>query len=124
MGEPLILLAESDFLQAEADVRGILNQDATTDFNNGILASFTYLYEGPDNDPTNLIGGDPVADVATYATANSTSYLVNFSLATTTAQQTEAIITQKYIALNFIHGQEAWSEYRRTGIPGKFTNGN
>ena len=66
MGEPLILLAESDFLQAEADVRGILNQDATTDFNNGILASFTYLYEGPDNDPTNLIGGDPVADVATY----------------------------------------------------------
>jgi hypothetical protein len=42
---------------------------------------------------------------------------VNFDLATTTDQKTEAIITQKYIAMNFINGEEAWSEYRRTGYP-------
>ncbi len=48
MGEPLMLLAESDFLQAEADLRGILSGTAATDFNNGILASFTYLYELPN----------------------------------------------------------------------------
>jgi|SRR5690348_280821 len=115
MGEPIMLLAESDFLQAEADVRGILSGDAATDFDNGIVASFTYLYK----DPTNSVasGMDPVADAQAYMGANSGSYLVNFSLATTAAQQTEAIITQKYIALNFIHGQEAWSEYRRTGYP-------
>jgi hypothetical protein len=114
MGEPLMLLAESDFLQAEADVRGILSQNDSTDFYNGILASFTYLYEGPTG---TLLAGDPVADAATYESQNSASYLVNYTLATSTAQKTEAIITQKYIALNFINGQEAWSEYRRTGYP-------
>jgi hypothetical protein len=115
MGEPLILLAEADFLQAEADVRGILGGNAATDFNNGILASFTYLYELPNL--TLAPNMDPVADEATYLANNAGSYLVNFSLATTTAQQTEAIITQKYIAMNFINGGEAWSEYRRTGYP-------
>lgn len=115
MGEPLILLAESDFLQAEADVRGILSQDAATDFNNGIVASFTYLYELPSGSIAS--GMDPVADAQAYMDANSGSYLVNYSLATTTAEQIEAIITQKYIALNFINGEEAWSEYRRTGYP-------
>ncbi len=115
MGEPLMLLAESDFLQAEADIRGILNGDAKTDFNNGILASFTYLYKTDDNSVS--ASKSPAEDDLAYHAENSGSYLVNFDLATTVAQQTEAIITQKYIALNFIHGQEAWSEYRRTGYP-------
>ena len=120
MGEPLILLAESDFLQAEADVRGILNQDAATDFDNGIEASFRYLYKSPSN--TVAPGMNPVADAQAYMAANSNSYLVNFSLASTTAEKIEAIITQKYIALNFINGEEAWSEYRRTGYPKTATN--
>ncbi|HEV2354524.1 MAG TPA: SusD/RagB family nutrient-binding outer membrane lipoprotein, partial [Puia sp.] len=113
MGEPLMLLAESDFLQAEADVRGILTGNAATDFNNGIVASFTYLYKLPNL--TIAPGMDPVGDAAAYEAANSGSYLVNFSLATTAAQQIEAIITQKYIANNYINGEESWSEYRRTG---------
>lgn len=116
MGEPLMLAAESYFLQAEADVRGILNGTAKTDFLNGIEASFNYLYLLPD-DKTLASGMDPVGDAATYESTNSGSYLVNFDLATTTAMQTEAIITQKYIALNFINSQEAWNEYRRTGYP-------
>lgn len=115
MGEPLILLAESDFLQAEADVRGILNQNAGDDFNDGILASYTYLYKTPSN--TVKSGVSPEDSVAKYKEQNSASYLVNFSLATTTDQKIESIITQKYIALNFINGEEAWSEYRRTGYP-------
>ncbi len=122
MGEPLILLAESDFLQAEAAVRGILPGGvaaAKEDFNKGILASFNYLEELPNLALPTINGAlaNPAADVATYQAANSTSYLVNFDLATSTAQQIEAIITQKYIAMNFISGQEAWSEYRRTGYP-------
>jgi hypothetical protein len=115
MGEPLILLAESDFLQAEADVRGILSQNAATDFDNGIVASFTYLYKLSAGSVAP--GMNPVADAQTYMATNSGSYLVNYSLATTTAEQIEAIITQKYIALDFINGEEAWSEYRRTGYP-------
>jgi hypothetical protein len=113
MGEPLMLLAESDFLMAEADLRGILGGTAATDFNNGIAASFNYLEEGPSLTP---VLSAPT-DAANYQAANSTSYLANFGLATTTAQKTEAIITQKYIAMNFINGGEAWSEYRRTGYP-------
>ncbi|QES89806.1 SusD/RagB family nutrient-binding outer membrane lipoprotein [Rhizosphaericola mali] len=119
MGEPLMLLAESDFLQAEADVRGILTQDAKSDFNKGIAASFNYLYKLP----TNILesGLDPAADATSYITKNSTSYLANFDIATTTAEKIEAIITQKYIALDFINGAEAWNEYRRTGYPATST---
>jgi hypothetical protein len=115
MGEPLLLLAESDFLQAEAALRGIISGSDATLFNNGVTASFRYLYKTPNNSVAT--GMNPAADAATYFSANSTNYLTNYSLAVTTAQKTEAIITQKYIALNFIHGQEAWSEYRRTGYP-------
>lgn len=115
MGEPLILLAESDFLQAEADVRGILSGTAEDDFNNGIVASFRYLFKNPSN--TVAAGMSPEDSATKYMTQNASSYLVNFSLATTTAKKIEAIITQKYIALNFINGEEAWSEYRRTGYP-------
>jgi hypothetical protein len=42
---------------------------------------------------------------------------VNFDLATTTPQKIEAIITQKYIANNFIASHESYNEYRRTGFP-------
>jgi hypothetical protein len=113
-GQPLLLAAESYFLQAEADIRGIVSGTAKTNFVNGITASFNYLYKLSNG---TLKYTTAAADATTYISNNSTSYLANFDLATTPAQQLEAIITQKYIALNFIHGQEAWSEYRRTGYP-------
>ncbi len=56
-------------------------------------------------------------DASSYATSNAGNYLADYSSATTTAQKLEAIITQKYIALNFIHSHEGWNEYRRTGYP-------
>lgn len=118
MGEPIMLAAESYFLQAEAAVRGISTGSSLTAkqaFNDGILASFKYLYELPNL--TMPQGMDYAADEATYLSDNVSSYLVNFDLATSTDQQTEAIITQKYIALNFIHSSEGWNEYRRTGYP-------
>jgi hypothetical protein len=86
---------------------------AKTLFNAGISASFNYLYMKPDG----TISGSPTADAAAYIAANNTSFLVNFDLATTTAQQIEAIITQKYIALNMVNSDEAWNEYRRTHYP-------
>lgn len=113
-GYPAFLAAESYFLQAEAVVRGILTSgDAKTLFNDGIKASFKYLYALPGG----TLQGDPDADAEEYISENDGSKLVNFDLATTAAQKTEAIITQKYIALNFIHGHEAWNEYRRTHYP-------
>ncbi|MFT4203498.1 MAG: SusD/RagB family nutrient-binding outer membrane lipoprotein [Chitinophagaceae bacterium] len=119
MGMVLMTAAESYFLQAEAQMRGIISGDDATSFNSGIEASFHYLYELASG--TVATGYDYETDAATYITTNTSSYLVNYSLATTTAQKLEAIITQKYIALNMINSDEGWNEYRRTGYPASGT---
>ena len=110
---PILTAAESYFLQAEAAVRGIITGDAKTLFENGITSSFKYLYLKEDG--TSI--GNATADVATYLADNSTSPLVNFSLATTDEQKIEAIITQKYIAMNMVNSDVAWNDYRRTLYP-------
>ncbi|MBF9251823.1 SusD/RagB family nutrient-binding outer membrane lipoprotein [Pontibacter sp. 172403-2] len=116
MGQPIILASESDFLQAEAYLKGYLVGDAQTAYHNGIENSFRYLYKNVTNSVEP--GYDPVNDAIAYTdTVNVENPLVNFELAASQEQKLEAIITQKYIALNFIHGFEAWNEYRRTGYP-------
>jgi hypothetical protein len=113
--QPLILLADSYFLQAEGAMKGLITGDAKAMFDAGIAASYRYLYKNS----TNAIpaGKNPATDAAAYQAANSSKYLANYNLATTDAQRLEAIITQKYIALNMVFGDEAWNEYRRTGYP-------
>lgn len=121
-GLPIFLASETYFLLAEAALYGHeLSGSSSTNFEKGILASFTYL----EKNATNALatGQVPATDAANYKTENSTNYLVNYALAATTAQRLEAIITQKYIALNFFHGHEAWNEFRRTGYP-KIVNGS
>ena len=118
--QPLMLKAESDFLQAEANIRGIVSGTALTNFENGIKASYAYLYK--NNAGAITAGKDVDADFAAYKAANLTltnplGYLVNFSSATSDAQRMEAIITQKYLAFNMIFGHEAFNEYKRTGYP-------
>ncbi|RFZ82894.1 SusD/RagB family nutrient-binding outer membrane lipoprotein [Mucilaginibacter terrenus] len=113
-GQPLMLAAESYLLQSEAAVRGIISgADAKALFNNGIKASFNYLYK----DASGTVVGDANGDYATYLSNNSTNRLVNFDLAGTNEQKVEAIINQKYIALAYLFGAEAWNEFRRTGYP-------
>jgi hypothetical protein len=120
-GMPLMLAAESYFLQSEGRMRGIITSGASVEelFDDGIEASFTYLYKNSSGvvaaNPLGLI--NPSADADAYQTANASSYLANIDLASSDEQRLEAIITQKYIALNFIHGHEAWAEFRRTGYP-------
>ncbi|WP_257667699.1 SusD/RagB family nutrient-binding outer membrane lipoprotein [Parapedobacter tibetensis] len=112
-GQPILLLSEAYFLLAEAQLRGLLSGDAEESFEAGIAASFGYLYTTVSG--TVDAGKDVDEDVETYLTDNSGSTLVNFS--GNTEQKTEAIITQKYIALNMIHSHEGWNDYRRTGYP-------
>jgi len=113
-GFPVFLAAESYLLQAEGALRGIIPGNTKQLFDDGVLASYKYLYLKPDGtyDPDWI----PATDYASYL-ADNDSYLVHFENATTFEQQLEAIITQKYIALNFIHGHESWNEYRRTHYP-------
>ncbi|MEJ5994105.1 SusD/RagB family nutrient-binding outer membrane lipoprotein [Pedobacter sp. Du54] len=121
MGVPVMLAAESYFLQAEAYARGYLSGDAAAAFNNGITQSFTYLFKNASNvvDPSK----DVAAAVTKYKNDNAISPLANFALATTVEEKVEAIITQKYIALNEIANDEAFNEFRRTGYP-RIINGS
>lgn len=113
--------AEIDFLQAEAALRGWTGAGtAATHYENGVTASFTQ---------------HGVADVATYLADNTSTpadfvdalsatndiaygsdVKIAYNAAGTNEEQLEQIITQKWIAM-FPDGQEAWSEFRRTGYP-------
>jgi hypothetical protein len=115
MGQPLMLAAESWFLQSEAQVRDLLaggDAAAKVSFEKGIRASFAYLWKDENeamSDTTGLFDD--------YLAANVGNPLVDFDAALTDEEKIEAIITQKYIALNMINADEAWNEYRRTGYP-------
>ncbi|MGC4021341.1 MAG: SusD/RagB family nutrient-binding outer membrane lipoprotein [Cyclobacteriaceae bacterium] len=118
---PLITAAECNFLRAEAALVGIATPGALTDaqyFKNGITSSFEYLYSLPNGSQPS--GSDYAADAASYYDpigVNEGNYLVDYGSAASLDQKLEAIITQKYIALNFIHSHEGWNEYRRTHYP-------
>ncbi|WP_437919697.1 SusD/RagB family nutrient-binding outer membrane lipoprotein [Sphingobacterium sp. LRF_L2] len=115
-GFPIFLAAETHFLLAEAALYGHeLDGTAKQNFNKGILASFTYLEKNASNALAS--GQDPESDLQDYQDENAENYLVNFDKGENVAQHLEAIITQKYIALNFFHGHEAWNEFRRTAYP-------
>jgi hypothetical protein len=113
-GYPLLTAAESYFLQAEGSLNGFAVgiTDAAA-FNNGIKASFTYLYSLPNG----TVSGDPTGDATKYIANNTGKYLADYASASGNIQKLEAIITQKYIALNFVNSHEGWNEYRRTGYP-------
>lgn len=104
----LITASESFFLQAEAQIRGYLpgsTAGAQANYQKGIEESFK------------LLGSTAAIAQTYYTTTGIANRLINFNLATTTDQRIEAIITQKWVALNGINGFEAWSEFRRTGYP-------
>ncbi len=97
---PLMLAAESYFLQAEAAFRGWTSGDAQALYEDGITASFEYLYTAAGD-------GTAAADAAAadYISASAGTVSV------------ENIIDQKWAALAGINSFEAWNEYRRTGFP-------
>ena len=124
-GQPIMLLAESYFLQAEAQLKGYLPGDYAASFDNGIKSSYRYLVKDVNGAVTaagSSVNGIPVVSVDAFltnykTTENPFSYLVNIDLASSDEERLEAIITQKYIAFNMIDGGEAWNEFRRTGYP-------
>lgn len=118
---PILIASESYLLQAEAYMKGFLTGDDMAAFEDGVTASFRYLYE--DITGATSEDWDPEADFELYKTDNPNNYLVNYDLASSPAQKLEAIITQKYVALNFINGHESWADFRRTGYP-KIVNGS
>jgi hypothetical protein len=98
---PLLSDFESLFIQAEAATKGYLTGgDAKTLYQSGVTQSIIYL-------------GGSAADASDYL-SQSGAPLVNYGEATNKLQ---AIITQKWIALNGISPMPIWTDYRRTGYP-------
>lgn len=91
----LFSIAESKFLQAEAALKGWGTGTVSKLYNEGVTASFDYL---------------DTEGVAGYLAAAG-------KFPTDASKQLEAIITQKYYAMNGFQNFEAWTEYRRTGYP-------
>jgi hypothetical protein len=127
----LMTAAEAWFLKAEAALRGWTNAgSAQTNYETGIKTSFaqhnlsnadTYVNDAtnkpvPYVDPkaitpgqNNIASGSPWLSTIT----------IKWSDADGMDKKLERIITQKWIAM-YPDGQEAWSEFRRTGYPKLF----
>lgn len=91
---------ESLFLQAEAASRGWLPGSAQSLYEAGITANYVAY-------------GLASTDASAYYTLPNYAY----PSGGTQAQQLEAIITQKWYSMCGNQGNEAWTEYRRTGFP-------
>ncbi len=116
--------AEVHFLKAEAALRGWSGAgDSKTEYEMGVRAAFALAGAGSadaylaDNTST------PANYVDAFNPANNYVYpstvKIAYDPAGTKEAQLEQIITQKWIAM-FPDGQEAWSEFRRTGYPRVF----
>lgn len=92
--------AESLLLQAEAVQRGYLSGSAKNLYESGITESFKLL-------------GLTSAQATTYF--SQATNLVGWN--GSAGNEIEAIINQKWIALNGINGSEIWIENTRTGFP-------
>jgi len=120
--ETVMTAAEVYFLKAEAALRGWTGAgDAQTDYEAGINSSMAqygvssgaaaYIADGTSKqtdyvDPQNA--ADNIAALSTIT--------VKWDPSATNEVKLERIITQKWLAM-FPEGQEAWTEFRRTGYP-------
>ncbi len=116
--------AEVYFLKAEAALRGWSGAGtAQTNYEEGVKASFAqhgvggvdvYLADNTST-PNDFVDAlNAVNDIAYPGDVK-----IAYNAAGTNEEQLEQIITQKWIAM-FPDGQEAWSEFRRTGYPRVF----
>lgn len=116
--------AEVFFLKAEAALRGWAGAgDAKMNYEAGVRASFmqhgssgvdAYLADNTST-PNDFVDALNNANNIAYASDVKVAY----NDAGSNEEQLEQIITQKWIAM-FPDGQEAWSEFRRTGYPRVF----
>lgn len=85
----LLSYAELEFLMAEAAMRGLISGDAADHYNNGVRANFAF--NGIAGAADDYLANNPYSDMT-------------------------SIGEQKWLAL-YGQGVEAWTEWRRTGIP-------
>lgn len=120
----LLNAAEVSFLRAEGVLRGwnMGGKTAQQLYEDGMRLSFEYWKVGSSDayaqgttQPTDYL--DP--KVPQYNIAAVSKVTVKWDGGASNEVKLEKIITQKWIAM-FPDGQEAWSEFRRTGYPKQF----
>ena len=127
---PVFVAAESQFLLAEAALKGWVSGNPGDFYKQGIRLSMSQWGVGSAgtgtggspvdayiNDDTRIPASytsDPVANFPNYSRKSNVT--VAWSDAASEEVKLEKIITQKWIA-NYPMGIEAWTEYRRTGYP-------
>ncbi|MCK8522945.1 SusD/RagB family nutrient-binding outer membrane lipoprotein [Aquimarina sp. D1M17] len=117
----LMTAAEVYFLKAEAGLRGWTGAGGVqANYEQGITASFQQYSLPGVSDYISNTTRTPIDYVDPVTPANNIAALSDITIAwneaATNEEKLERIITQKWIAM-FPEGQEAWSEYRRTGYP-------
>ncbi len=118
----IMTAAEVNFLQAEGALRGwnMGSKSAEEFYANGVKLSFAqngvsgYVDYLNDNQSTFLDYQDPINPINSFKA--SSNITIHWSDADSKEVKLEKIITQKWIAC-YPDGQEAWSEFRRTGYP-------
>jgi hypothetical protein len=123
--ETIMTAAEVYFLKAEAALRGWTGAgDAQTNYEAGINSSMQqYGVSGGASAYIADATSKQVAYVDPKVAGNDSPALSTITIkwdpAATNEQKLERIITQKWLAM-FPEGQEAWTEFRRTGYPKLF----
>jgi len=114
VSEPTYLLsyAEMKFILAEAVVRGLINGNAKSYYEDGIRASMTFT---ADNTPDNVEYNHGMKITSDYINTYLQGSGVVFG--NSSERQIEQIIEQKYLSTFFQIPFNAFYEYRRTGYP-------
>lgn len=101
MGAVIFSLAESYFNQAEAANKGYITvaDEGQVLYESGITSSFEYL-------------GLSATDAQDYYTQ-----ILDLVGWTSSSNKLQAIITQKWLAVNGITAEQSWFDYSRTGYP-------
>ena len=100
----ILTSVESMFLYAEAVARGWFTADAQTAYESAVRESFIWLGVP-----------DAVNAANSYMAANTVANWANSGA--TSMDKVRFIVYQKYIAMAGLNALEAWSDYRRLGIP-------
>lgn len=117
--------AEVAFLKAEGALYNWnMGKSAEELYKEGVTLSFDQWHaSGVANyleDDTSIQADYTAFDNPTYSTAHVSDITIKWEESDPEEKKLERIMTQKWIAL-YPLGQEAWSEYRRTGYPKFFT---
>ncbi|MBO9733171.1 MAG: SusD/RagB family nutrient-binding outer membrane lipoprotein [Chitinophaga sp.] len=119
----LMTAAEVYFLRAEAALNGWANAGGTAQqlYEQGVTTSMAQWKVDPAgylNDNTS-VPAPSIDPKAKDTLANPSKITIKWNDAASPEVKLERIITQKWLAM-FPEGQEAWSEFRRTGYPKLF----